>query len=94
MVGYLDDFSTIAPAALGRTAALSFSRFARPLGFELNDKKSDLGDEAVFLGLSGSFPSSTDGSRLRISRPGERLKWSHLSPTYLEEGRIPHRCLD
>ena len=61
MAGYFDDFATVAPDALGRAAALAFGRFARAMGLELNYRKVDLGDEAVSMGLMGSFPSSANG---------------------------------
>ena len=65
------------------------------MGFELHGDKFDLGKEVTFLGLLGSFPSTSNGGRLHISLPPvKRKNWSELITSYLKEGRVSHRCLE
>ena len=95
LVGYFDDSAAIISSSIGHPAMNAFARFARAIGFELRDGKSDLEEEVAFLGLSGSFPASRNGGQLRISLlEGKRAKWPKLISAYVMEGGIPHRWLD
>ena len=71
-----------------------FTRFCTLLGFQMKGGKSQVGTAIVFLGTIGIFPCQANDWKLSISTPEEkRAKWPDLLPTYLKEGRIPHRCL-
>ena len=95
MVGYFDDFASIARKAMGKDAMGVSDGFFRLLGFQMKRDKSHVGSAVVFLGLLGRFPCNDRGLELPISTPeGKRAKRPSLLSAYPTEGRIPTDALE
>ena len=75
--GYIDDFASIAPVAMGRAAMYDFARLSRAMAFELNDQKSALLNEVAFLALLGASPSTRGGCQMRTSFSDENALSGH-----------------
>ena len=77
MVGYIDDFGALCRTELLTEAQIAFRSLCQAIGVCLKPDKADAGNQIVFLGLKGTFPSLANGRQLLVTLPDEKAnKWA------------------
>ena len=95
LLSYFDDYGAMSPETIGKPALETVDSFFNILGALINDKKTDLGREVVFLGLLGEFPNRENGMTLAISLQAEKARtWSRMIQKALDLGVIGHKELE
>ena len=83
------------PTSLVDEGHRAFSQFCSFLGIRLKAKKTEVGRNLTFPGLSGSFPGPDTDMALFIDLPdAKKRKWAVLIRRAIRTGSIRHDELD
>ena len=94
-MSYFDDLGALTPSELTHPALNAIKEFLLLLMIFPNGRKTDLGEEVVFLGLLGFFPNPTRDMALEIKLPQDKKdKWITAINGFLGKGTISKDQLD
>ena len=95
LISYFDDLGSMTPSELAQPALGAIKEFLLLLLVFLNDKKTDLGTDVIFLGLLGSSPRPLRDMTLSIIPPEDKkVRWVAAIKLILTNGSISRDHLD